>query len=153
MKREYLQGLKVGDQTLPKEVVDEIMAQHGKSVEAHKQAARQWQEKYESAVTAHTEELARVRFDGIVKDAVTASRGRNLKAITALLDLAALKASDDPAQAVQQAVAQVKQENAYLFLEEAAQPPYAKGTGTNPNREEPATDSLAGALRQRFAKT
>lgn len=33
MKREFLQNLKVGDQALPKEVIDAIMAENGRDIE------------------------------------------------------------------------------------------------------------------------
>ncbi len=36
MKREFLQNIKVNDQPLPKEIIDSIMAEHGRGVEAAK---------------------------------------------------------------------------------------------------------------------
>ena len=36
MKREFLQNLKVGDQALPKEIIDAIMDENGKDIEAAK---------------------------------------------------------------------------------------------------------------------
>ena len=36
MKREFLQNLKVGEETLPKEVIDSIMAENGRDIEAAK---------------------------------------------------------------------------------------------------------------------
>lgn len=36
MKREFLQNLKVNDQSLPKEVIDAIMAENGRDIEAAK---------------------------------------------------------------------------------------------------------------------
>ena len=36
MKREFLQNLKVGDQPIPKEIIDEIMAENGRDIEAAK---------------------------------------------------------------------------------------------------------------------
>lgn len=36
MKREFLQNLKVGDQPLPKEIIDTIMEEHGRGIEAAK---------------------------------------------------------------------------------------------------------------------
>ena len=36
MKREFLQNFKVGDQPLPKEVIDAIMAENGRDIEAAK---------------------------------------------------------------------------------------------------------------------
>ncbi len=39
MKREFLQNLKVGEEALPKEVIDAIMAENGRDIEAAKTAA------------------------------------------------------------------------------------------------------------------
>ena len=36
MKREFLQNFKVGDQPLPKEIIDEIMAENGRDIESAK---------------------------------------------------------------------------------------------------------------------
>lgn len=36
MKREFLQNFKVGDQPLRKEIIDEIMAENGRDIEAAK---------------------------------------------------------------------------------------------------------------------
>lgn len=148
MKREFLQNL--GDSPMPKEMIDAIMAEHGKTVEAHKQAARQWEEKYNQTVTAHQQELAQLAFDGIVKDAVNACHGRNLTAIKALLDIPSLQESDKPAQAVQAAVEALKQAHGYLFEPRLATPPYAPGAGTAAAQAEQTPNTLAGALRERF---
>lgn len=149
MNREFLQSLVVGDSALPEDIIDAILAEHGKGVATHQQAAQQWEDKYNQAVTKHSQELAQLTFDGIVKDAVTASRGKNLKAIKALLDITALQESSDPTGAVQEAVAQLQKEHGYLFDSAPAQPPYAKGAGTA-GAGENTPDTLAGALRERF---
>ena len=39
MKREFVQNFKVGDQPLPKEVIDAIMAENGRDIEAAERAA------------------------------------------------------------------------------------------------------------------
>ena len=36
MKREFLQNFKVGDQALPKEIIDAIMDENGRDIEAAK---------------------------------------------------------------------------------------------------------------------
>ena len=36
MKREFLQNFKIGDQQLPKEVIDAILAENGRDIEAAK---------------------------------------------------------------------------------------------------------------------
>ena len=151
MKREFLQNLRVGDAPLPKELVDAIMAENGSDIQTHKQAAKDWEEKYHQAVQEHQAQMQRVEFDGMLKETVVAAKGRNLKAITALLDLDNLRQSQDIKSAMTAAVAQLKQENAYLF--DASTPtPYAVGTGMQSSQQESAPQTLAGALRERFQK-
>ena len=152
MKREFLQNLRVGDAPLPKELVDAIMAENGSDIQTHKQAAKDWEEKYNQAVQTHQAELQRLEFEGMLKETVTAAKGRNLKAITALLDVDALRQSQDLQSAMTAAVAQLKQENAYLFDGAVTPTPYAVGTGTQPGQQEAVPQTLAGALRERFQK-
>lgn len=151
MKREFLQSLKVGEEALPKEIIDAIMAENGKDIQAAKQAGEGWEEKYNQAVSEHARELNDLRFDTLLREAVNATGGRNLKAITALLDVEALKSSEDPQKAVSDAVDALKQENGYLFQTQTP-PPYARGTGSRQGAasEQPAT--LAGALREKFER-
>ena len=91
MKREFLQELRVGEAALPKEVIDAIMAENGRDIQTHKQAAQQWEEKYNRAVSDHTAQMEKLQFDGYVQNAVQTHRGRSLKAIAALLDMEQLR--------------------------------------------------------------
>lgn len=151
MKREFLQNLKVGEQPLPKEIIDAIMAENGKDIQAAKQSGEGWEEKYNQALSDHAKELEQLRFDALLREAVSAANGRSLKAITALLDVEALKRSEDPQKAVSDAVDALKQESGYLFQTQTP-PPYARGTGSRQGAasEQPAT--LAGALREKFER-
>lgn len=144
MKREFLQSL----MEMPKEVVDAIMAENGRDIEGAKEGARQWEEKYRQAVAENEKAIQELRFDAHLQGAIAREKGRNAKAIAALLDTEALKNAD--AAAVLEAVQAVKKDCGYLF--EAAIPPaYAEGTGvTAPEVRGPAT--LADALRERFEK-
>lgn len=81
---------------------------------------------------AHKQELADLAFDGALKEAITAARGRNDKAIRALLDVDALKASKDQTADIKAALEGVKKDNGYLFDSGETPPPYAAGTGTGP---------------------
>lgn len=81
---------------------------------------------------AHQQELADLTFDGVLKDAITAARGRNDKAIRALLDVDALKASKDQTADIKAALEGLKKDNGYLFETDEVPPPYAAGTGTGP---------------------
>ena len=125
MEREFLESLMVAEQPLPEEVVDAILQQH--------QA-----------------EIGRLRLETAVETAVCKAGGRNLKAISALLDLDAIAAGSDTAAALDAALQALKKENGYLF-ENPTPPPYARFTGSvQPAEQAPTT--LAGALRERMKK-
>lgn len=144
MKREFLQNL--GD--LPKEMIDAIMAENGRDIEAARQAGRQWEDKYNQAVADHEKQLAELRLHSALESAVTRLGGRNVKAISALLDMDDIRASDDVPAALETALTALKKENGYLFAVPQA-PPYARGTGSAMPESAPVT--LADALRQRAA--
>ena len=134
MKREFLQGLMV----MPKEVMDAIMAENGRDIQQLRTSCQEWEQKYHAA-----------RLDSAVGQAIAKARGRNQKAITALLDLQALREAEDLTGAAQQAVEAVKRECGYLF---DTVPGFAPGTGAVQVQvgEEPMT--LAGALKEKFGR-
>ena len=182
MKREFLQNLKVGEQSLSKEVIDAIMEENGKDINAAKavavkpyadyealrqendslkakqegmqvdgKTALQWKEDYENAVTEHKKALDGMAFQAVLDTAITASGGRNAKAISALLDLDAVRESENRQEAVEAAMRVLQAEEGYLFGEQTP-PPYARGTGTQINPRENAPADLAGALREKFER-
>lgn len=163
MLREFLQNFKVGEQPLPKEIVDAIMDENGRDIEAAKkpfadydslktqlQTAKNGLKAFEGVdvkdlqgqITklqgdlenqdkTHKEELAELAFEGTVKDAITAAKGRSAKAIMALLDLNTLKASKNQTEDIKAALEGLKKDSGYLFeSEQGTPPPYAAGTGT-----------------------
>lgn len=176
MKREFLQNFKVGDQPLPKEVIDAIMEENGRDIEnakkpfadyetiksqlaeanktiedfkgmdieGVKKAAEDWKAKAEQAEKDAAARIADMEFDGILKDAITAAKGKNAKAIAALLDVPTLKASKNQAEDIKAALEAVQKENAYLFGETQTPPPYAPGTGS---QNMGGGDALTAAIR------
>ena len=162
MKREFLQNFKVGDQALPKEIIDAIMDENGRDIEAAKkpfadyesvkeqlQAAKDGLEafkgvdvdKLQGKIQELTGQLADkdrewqdkldgMAFDGRIRDAITAAKGRNAKAIAALLDVDALRASKNQETDIRAALEALKKDNGYLSESETP-PPYSNGTGTN----------------------
>lgn len=88
-------------------------------------------------------------FDGKVKDAITAAKGKNAKAIAALLEMDALRSSKNQDADLKAAIEALKKDNGYLFDDTPAPSPYAAGTGTTqPPAGEPT--SLVGALREKY---
>lgn len=164
MKREFLQNFKVGDQPLPKEIIDAIMEENGKDIEnARKpfsdyeaikeqlQTAREGLKAFEGVdvnslqqkinelqgqlTTQESEwqgKLDGMAFDGRIKDAIVAAKGRNVKAIAALLDTDSLKASKNQDEDIRAALETLKKDSDYLFETDEVPPPYAAGTGTSP---------------------
>ena len=135
MKREFLQAL----MEMPKEVIDAIMAENGRDIQQLRNSCQEWEQKYHAA-----------RLDSAVGQAIAKARGRNQKAITALIDLQALQQAEDLQAAAQQAVEQVKRECGYLF---DTVPGFAPGTGAVQLGAEEEPQTLAGALKEKFART
>lgn len=88
------------------------------------------QGKLDTQAKEHEAQLADLTFDGVLKDAITAAKGRSDKAIRALLDVDKLKASKDQTADIKAALEALKKDNGYLFESEETPPPYASGTGT-----------------------
>lgn len=181
MKTEFLQNLKIGDQALTKEIIDAIMAENGKDIEAAKKPFADYDHIKEQLKTAQDglkafegvdvaqlqgqitklqgdlsekdkdwqAKLDGMAFDGRIKDAITGAKGKNAKAITALLDMDALKASKNQEADITAALDALKKDNDYLFESDQTPPPYAAGTGSHPvggkySPEEAAIRSAAG---------
>ena len=162
MEAEFLQNFKVGDAPLPKEVVDAILAENQRDVEAAKKPFADYESIKEQLTTAregmkafevvdvkdlqgqiaslqgkldtqakeHQAQLAELEFDGALKDAITAARGRSVKAIRAELDVESLRASKNRETDIKAALEGLKKSSGYLFETEETPPPYSAGAGT-----------------------
>lgn len=167
MKREFLQNIKVGDQTLPKEVIDMIMDENGHDIEAVKakfadydtiktqleeakttiqsfndqgqdiEAARQkateWENKYNQAIADHEAEKAEREFTTDIVDEITRRRGRNKDAIIGALGkekMDALRSSKNRKDDIKAVFDKFQPDNSYLFDGEPTPPPYAPGAGS-----------------------
>jgi len=184
MKREFLQNFKVGDQPLSKEIIDEIMAENGRDIEAAKTPYADYESVKEQLRVAkeglkafegvdvkdltekiaklqgdlskkeseYTAKLAEMEFSGALKDAITSAKGRNVKAISALLDVDTLKGSKNQGKDILDALAALKKESPYLFEEEGTPPPFASGTGRANTGNPSKPESLLSALEERYQK-
>lgn len=75
--------------------------------------------------------LDAMAFDGKIKDAITAAKGKSAKAIAALLDIDNLKASKNQDADIKTALDNLKKESGYLFEDDnPAPPPFSTGSGT-----------------------
>ena len=111
---------------------DGLKAFDGVDVKDLQEKVKQLTGDLEAKETEHRAKLSELEFDGVLKDAITAAKGRNAKAIAALLDVDKLKASKDQTADIKAALEALKKDSGYLFeSEQETPPPYAPGTGTN----------------------
>lgn len=180
MKREFLQNFKVNDQPLPKEIIDEIMAENGRDIEAAKKPFADYDSIKEQLQTAKDGLKA---FEGVdvaqLQSKVTELQGKldakdtewngkladmafnnaleaaitGAKAIRALLDVDTLKGSKNQEADIKAALEGLKKDSGYLFDDGQIPPPYAGGTGTNKQQPNGEPSSLAGALRAKYNMT
>lgn len=130
--------------------IEQMQKQQGDGLVDGK-TAQQWKEAHDQAVADHQKELDGVTFQHTLNAAITAHKGKNPKAISALLDVEALRGSEDQQKAIDAALESLKKDANYLFDTETPPPYYAPGTGTGaPPAGKPAT--LADALREKFNK-
>ena len=159
MKREFLQNIKVGDQTLPKEVIDMIMDENGHDIEAVKSKFSDYdsikehlveankqiegfkgmdidgvrkaaEEWKQKAEQAENDAAQDMQFESSLKEAIAAAKGKSSKAIAALLDVDTLKQSKNQTEDIKKALKSLKKDNDYRFDGEQTPPPYAPGAGS-----------------------
>lgn len=99
-------------------------------IDAIRQSAADWQAKAEQVQKDADARVAAVQFDAKLDGAISKVRGRNAKAIKALLDMDALRGSKDQDKDIDAALAALQKDNAYLFESAETPPPYAAGTGS-----------------------
>ena len=80
--------------------------------------------------TAWQTKVAGMEFNSTIEKAISGAKGKNAKAIMALLDMESLKKSTNRDADVKAAIEAVKKENDYLFESEEKPGKYASGTGT-----------------------
>lgn len=165
MKTEFLQNFKVNDQPLPKEVIDAILAENGRDIEAAKKPFADYDALKEQLKTARDglkafagvdvatlqgkitelqeqlktkdsewqKKMDDMAFNGEMAECITAAKGKNQKAIMAMLEdkMEEIRSSKDRKSAATAALDSLKKEYDYLF-EAPAPPPYAPGTGSAP---------------------
>ena len=106
-------------------------------------------EEHQKVVAEHEKTVKTLKRDHAVAFAVQKAGGRNLKAVTALLDADAL-GEENFQENLETALGAMKKENPWLF-ETSAPPRYAPFTGADTApAQKPMT--LASALRERMRK-
>ncbi|MEG1752499.1 MAG: phage scaffolding protein, partial [Christensenella sp.] len=98
-------------------------------IDSIKKAADDWKVKAEQAEKDATAKIADMQFSNLINGAIGTAKGKNAKAITALLDTETLKTSKNQAEDIKTALAAIQNDAGYLFDTIPAAPPYSAGTG------------------------
>lgn len=101
---------------------------------------------------SYAQALAERDFTACLDAAIKDAKGRNPKAILALLDREALRESENRQQDILAAVEALKKSDGYLFEDQDTPPLYARGTGSFAGAQKKMPATLAGALKERFEK-
>lgn len=100
-------------------------------IEGVRKSAKEWEDKYNKAIEDHKAQLADMDFDKRVEGAISTAKGKNAKAIKALLDIPALKASKNQDADIKTALEALQKDSGYLFdTDGGTPPPYSAGAGT-----------------------
>ncbi|MEF9976544.1 MAG: phage scaffolding protein [Oscillospiraceae bacterium] len=120
-------------------------------IDGIKKAADDWKLKAEQAEKDATAKIADMQFSNLINGAIGTAKGKNAKAIMALLDIDALKESKNQAEDIKLAIDSVAKENEYMFDSGELPPPLAAGTGTASfygNDEMSAVRTAAGLIKE-----
>lgn len=121
-------------------------------VDGIKKAADDWKKKAEDAEKDAAAKIADMEFSGLLSTAITGAKGKNAKAISALLDVDTLKSSKNQEVDIKAALDTLKKDNDYLFESDQTPAPYAGGTGTHHmEKPKPAAD-MKSALHEFYKK-
>lgn len=105
----------------------------GQDIEAARQKAAEWENKYNQAIADHEAEKAEREFMADIVDEITRRRGRNKDAIIGALgkdQMDALRSSKNRKDDIKAAFDKFQPDNSYLFDGEQTPPPYAPGAGS-----------------------
>lgn len=113
--------------------VETLKGFEGKDFDAITRDRDKWKKDYEDAMAAHQKEQEDREFNSVLETSITDAKGKNAKAIMALLDLDKLRGSKNQEKDIKAALDAMRTENGYLFEDNGGNPKFTdpKGNGGN----------------------
>lgn len=99
----------------------------GKDFDAIIRERDEWKRKHDEAVATHQKEQEDREFNEILTTAISEAKGRNPKAITALLDMDKLRGSRNQQSDIKAALDALRTESGYLFEDNGGAPYFTQG--------------------------
>ena len=122
------QATKLANMTTRAETAEETLKGfEGKDFDAITRERDQWKTKHEELVAAHQREKDEQEFNDSLSAAISTAKGKNGKAISALLDLDTLRGSKNRDKDIQTALEGLRAEHGYLFEDNGGNPYFDKG--------------------------
>lgn len=116
------------------DAVETLKGFEGKDFDAIQKERDEWKKKHDDAVAAHQKEQEDREFSHILETAITEAKGKNTKAITALLDMDTLRNSRNQEKDIKSALDALRTESGYLFDDNGGRARFTQpnGNGGNP---------------------
>lgn len=102
----------------------------GKDFETITRERDEWKRKHEELEESHRKEAEEKEFNSALESAITEAKGKNTKAIMALLDLEKLRGSKNQEKDIKAQLESLRTENGYLFEDNGGNPAFTKPDST-----------------------
>ena len=126
------------------DAVETLKGFEGKDFEAITRERDEWKQKHDDAVASHQREQEDREFNSDLETAISEAKGKNTKAIMALLDVEKLRSSRNREKDIKSALDALRTENGYLFDDNGGTPRF---TTTNTNNVTPANTTPKDILK------
>ena len=114
------------------DAVETLKSFEGKDFDAITKDRDKWKQDYEKAVADHKKEQEDREFNEILSAAISESKGKNEKAIMALLDMEKLRSSRNQEKDIKSALDALRTDSGYLFDDNGGTPQIVASGNTNP---------------------
>jgi hypothetical protein len=111
----------------------------GKDFDAITKERDEWKKKHDDAIAEHKRQQEEREFDSVLESAITEAKGKNPKAIKALLDLEGLRSSRNQEKDVKTALDSLRTESSYLFEDNGGKPNFTDPKGSGGSGGKPMT--------------
>lgn len=112
------------------EAVETLKGFEGKDFDAITRDRDEWQRKHNELVETHKRETEEREFSEGLSAAITEAKGKNAKAIMALLDLEKLRGSKNRDKDIKAALDSLRTDSGYLFDDNGGDPKFTAPSGT-----------------------
>lgn len=114
--------------------VETLKGFEGKDFDAITRDRDDWKKKHDDLEASHKKEQEEREFNQLVEETIAEAKGKNAKAIVALLDTDKLRSSKNQKADLQSDLDKLRTESGYLFEDNGGKPIFAaRGGGGNPN--------------------